>query len=268
MLLHFSYEMQDGFSQNVRDHHFSLMCIPRDTNRQRVIETNVAISPCSYKAEDTDFFGNRIIYGEAIDPHDSFSVKISGTVETGLAPEEHRDTEQNVIFGLRTPLTAPGEKLRALYAELEKEAPAAVYDRAVYYMNAVGRLMEYVPGSTSVLTGAEGAAREGRGVCQDYAHILISLLRMAGIPARYCVGMMTGEGASHAWAEAFCRGYWYGFDPVNGLLVDSSYIKLSHGRDYTDCIVNKGVFRGSCIENKTVSVSVAQIDNNGETDNS
>ena len=258
MQLNFSYDMHDSFSLPVREHHFSLMCIPRDTNRQRVLECHTEISPCSYQAEDRDFFGNRYIYGEAIAPHDSFHVRIYGTVETGLACEEHYDTEQLALFRLQSAYTCFGPAMRALYAELSDGAPeaGAAYENALYLMHGVHSLMRYDPTATDIHTTAECAAAQRCGVCQDYAHILLSLLRAREIPARYVVGMMAGEGASHAWVEANCRGYWYGLDPTNDLLVGDGYIKLSHGRDYSDCIVNKGVFRTVCLEQKQISLRV------------
>ena len=97
-----------------------------------------------------------------------------------------------------------------------------------------------------------------KGVCQDYAHILIALLRMMRIPARYVVGMMIGEGFSHAWVEMEADGRWYGLDPTNDVLVGENYIKISHGRDYNDCIVNKGVFTGMASQKQDISVIVCE----------
>ena len=100
----------------------------------------------------------------------------------------------------------------------------------------------------------------GAGVCQDYSHVLLSLLRMAGMPARYVVGLMQGEGESHAWVEANCRGYWYGIDPTNHLLINESYIKLAHGRDYGDCMISRGISRNPrAIQTMDVSVSVNPV---------
>ena len=82
---------------------------------------------------------------------------------------------------------------------------------------------------------------------------------MENIPARYVVGMMLGEGASHAWVEAFCRGYWYGFDPTNNKLVNDEYIKVSYGRDSSDCPVIKGNFYGNGIQTQKEEVSVEEI---------
>lgn len=92
-------------------------------------------------------------------------------------------------------------------------------------MRAVYTHFKYVTGSTQIHATAEEALKLGEGVCQDYAHIMLSLLRIEGIPCRYVVGIMQGEGASHAWTEVLCNGYWYGFDPTNNKLVDDEYIK-------------------------------------------
>ena len=95
-------------------------------------------------------------------------------------------------------------------------------------------------------------------MCQDYAHIMISMCRMAGIPCRYVVGMLIGEGLSHAWVEIEDNGMWYGIDPTNGIKVSENHIKISHGRDYGDCLINQGVFTGTAKQIQTVSVSVQE----------
>jgi transglutaminase-like putative cysteine protease len=92
--------------------------------------------------------------------------------------------------------------------------------------------------------------------------VYIAILRMAGIPARYTVGMMQGEGESHAWAEANCNGYWYGIDPTNALLINESYIKISHGRDYGDCMISRGIFSNPrAVQTMKVGVSVCPRQN-------
>lgn len=96
----------------------------------------------------------------------------------------------------------------------------------------------------------------GRGVCQDYAHIYITLLRMAGIPARYVCGLIIGEGASHAWVEALCDGRWLAFDPTNDCLVLDNYIKLGHGRDSADCAINRGLMWNGGTQEQKISVLV------------
>lgn len=116
--------------------------------------------------------------------------------------------------------------------------------------------LNYIKGSTDVNTTAEEAMENKCGVCQDYAHIMLSLLRLRNISARYTVGMFVGEGETHAWVEVLSNGKWYGFDPTNNLLIDNNYIKISSGRDATDCSVNKGIFRGFSSQLQTASLSV------------
>ena len=93
-------------------------------------------------------------------------------------------------------------------------------------------------------------------MCQDYSHILISLCHMEKIPARYVVGMLEGEGLSHAWVEIYENGMWIGLDPTNDLVVGEQHIKVSSGRDYGDCTINQGIFTGAANQTQTASVVV------------
>ena len=115
-----------------------------------------------------------------------------------------------------------------------------------------------MPGTTGVQTTAEEAWQLGTGVCQDYAHIYVTLLRMRGIPARYVCGMMLGEGESHAWAEVLCGGRWVGFDPTNDRPVLNHYIKLGHGRDAADCAINRGLMWSGGAQWQNISVCVQE----------
>ncbi|MCC8067305.1 MAG: transglutaminase family protein [Clostridiales bacterium] len=125
-------------------------------------------------------------------------------------------------------------------------------------MRALHDRFSYVQGVTDVQTTAEEAMALGKGVCQDYSHILLSLCRMHRIPCRYVVGMLIGEGLSHAWVEVCSNGRWYAFDPTNNLIVDDAHIKISAGRDYHDCIVSQGVFVGRTTQTQTVAVRVRE----------
>ena len=88
---------------------------------------------------------------------------------------------------------------------------------------------------------------------------MITLCRMANIPARYVVGMLIGEGESHAWVEAAQDGRWYGLDPTNNVMVGENHIKISHGRDYNDCLINQGMFTGMAAQHRTITVQVEEI---------
>ena len=245
MLLDYIYRMELEFSEPVRDQYFSLMCLPRDTERQYAYEPEISVRPDIRLMRDTDGMGNIKLYGAVFEPHDSFGIMVEGQVETSSSPhEEYEDPGSVELYRWLTPseFTTAGSCVKKLYDEKSSDAPEDQYGRALYYAGVVRDALRYVPGSTDSWTSAEQALALGSGVCQDFAHVYIALLRLAGIPARYTVGMMQGEGASHAWAEANCRGYWYGIDPTNALLIDENYIKISHGRDYRDCMISRGIF--------------------------
>lgn len=177
-------------------------------------------------------------------PHEDFEIRIRGRAETGLDIFESctADALDGAVFRAQTPLTAPGDAIRFFHKSLP--LPALDYEKAICIMHSLHDTLRYLPGSTLVHEPAETALAQGQGVCQDYAHIMLSLLRMEGIPARYVTGMTMGEGASHAWVEALCRGFWYGFDPTNNLLVDDGYLRAACGRDSADCAIIRGTFLG------------------------
>ncbi|MCC8102136.1 MAG: transglutaminase family protein [Clostridiales bacterium] len=130
---------------------------------------------------------------------------------------------------------------------------------AITLMHGLYEHFTYVQGVTDVRTTVEEAMVLGKGVCQDYSHILLSLCRIWKIPCRYVVGMLIGEGLSHAWVEICSGGCWYALDPTNNLIVDDQHIKISAGRDYRDCIVSQGVFVGRTTQTQTVAVRVKEI---------
>jgi transglutaminase-like putative cysteine protease len=114
----------------------------------------------------------------------------------------------------------------------------------------------YEPGTTKVQSTADEILSAGAGVCQDFAHLTIGVLRLAGIPSRYVSGYLApasddnvesvGAQASHAWLEAQLPGAgWTGFDPTNGCQVDQRHIRVAVGRDYSDVPPMRGVYRSS-----------------------
>ncbi|MBR0373701.1 MAG: transglutaminase family protein [Mogibacterium sp.] len=263
MQLSFSYHLTLDFSEPVEDQYFSFLCLPRETARQRVLSLTTEVRPAANLSQDADGSGNPQLYGVVRAAHRSFDLAVSGTVETGAALyEEYQDPADVTLVRYLVPsrYTEPGPALRALYEAAQLSAPAEPYDKLLYYSNCVRESLRYVPASTDVRTAAEDAVRLGTGVCQDYAHVLTALLRMAGVPARYVVGIMQGEGESHAWVEANCRGYWYGIDPTNNTLLTDGYIKFAHGRDYADCMISRGVFRNPRAEQSaTVTATVTPL---------
>ena len=218
--------------------------MPVDTARQQVLTLQYRVSGCENVREAVGQFGSRRIYGCIDRPHTDFTIAVSGQVRTGLEIFEDfsEDPINSAVFRVQSGLTQPGPAIRAFHDCLHLGGSA--YDRALTIRRAVHEAFQYIPGTTAAHESGEAAFARKQGVCQDYAHVMLSLLRMEGIPARYVTGMLPGEGASHAWVEAQCGAWWYGFDPTNDLLVDDSYSRVSCGRDSADCAIIRGTFLG------------------------
>ena len=217
---------------------------------------NISVSGCENVRQTLGQFVSRRIYGCIEQPHTDFAIRVSGQVRTGLAiyEEYSEDPLESAAFRVQSGLTQPGPSIRAFHDSLSLKGSA--YDRALTIRKAVHEAFCYLPGTTAAHESGETAFSRREGVCQDYAHVMLSLLRMEGIPARYVAGMLLGEGASHAWVEAQCGGYWYGFDPTNDLLVDNGYIRASCGRDSADCAVIRGTFYGLAAQVQREQVTV------------
>lgn len=170
--------------------------------------------------------------------------------------EYNEDPLKSAIFRVQSQLTQPGPVIRAFHDALPLSGNA--YDRALAIHKSVHEAFHYQSGTTAAHESAEAVFARKQGVCQDYAHVMLSLLRMEGIPARYVTGTLLGEGTSHAWVEAQCGGYWYGFDPTNNLLVDDSYIRVGCGRDSTDCAIIRGTFYGLACQVQREQVTVEE----------
>ena len=123
---------------------------------------------------------------------------------------------------------------------------------------------EYRKGVTTVETGADEIWRLKAGVCQDFAHILLVMLRRVGIPARYVSGYicpkgqeLRGERATHAWVEVCVPFYgWIGLDPTNNCIASNRHVRLAIGRHFTDCTPVKGTYKGSSEHTLEVSVTI------------
>ena len=139
---------------------------------------------------------------------------------------------------------------------------------------AIHRHFDYTPKATRVDSPIDEALRTGKGVCQDFAHVMISLVRLLKIPCRYVSGYKaprSGEGnlragersglASHAWVEAWLPGWgWVGFDPTNDELASERHIRTAVGRDYADVPPTKGLYKGESKGELAVQVIVLQAD--------
>ena len=165
-----------------------------------------------------------------------------------------------------TPLTTADERLRALADEVRAQAGrgATSEQTAALVSDAVSRTISYADGITTVKTTAAQAAAGGRGVCQDYAHIMLALCHLTGLPARYVSGHLLGQGGTHAWVEVIVpRGEHaeaVAFDPCNGRRTDGGYVTVATGRDYSDVAPVSGSYSGSSAGRLTAGRRVGVLD--------
>lgn len=258
--LAFYYMLRIRFSAPVTDHRFSIRCVPQDNERQKIRQMEISVLPRKSLSNSLDSFGNYCIFGHCKKPHDLFQVVVKGTACTGMAAAEYAGKDYQMgRYRYQTAYTRPGPALTAFFQQFVFREGASNLEKSRQMMEALYRNFSYVQGVTDFMTTAEQAMEIRKGVCQDYSHILISLCRMAGIPARYVVGMLIGEGASHAWVEIFDNEYWIALDPTNMLVVDDEHIKISSGRDYNDCVINQGIMVGNAQQSQEVEVLVQEI---------
>ena len=198
-----------------------------------------------------------------IDPESTFSLT-EGWIKAkpSVTPAAGTIADYERIFRCQTPWTRQGAELHAFTASFNLCNSLTPSQKAEEIMHRVHDKLVYDKTLTDANTDAESAIHLSGGVCQDYAQIMISVCRALGIPARYATGMLIGEGESHAWVEICDSGRWTGFDPTNDVNVTDSYIRISAGRDHSDCSINRGIFRlltPGTIQTQTVSVSVREL---------
>jgi len=165
-----------------------------------------------------------------------------------------RDTESLLAFGEELGLSRQDDPLTLL-----RRLNAKIYEA-----------FEYVPQSTRVDSPIDDALAARQGVCQDFAHVMIALVRRMGIPCRYVSGYLfhnhkgserSTDGASHAWIEAWLPSLgWVGFDPTNKTLATDRHIRVAIGRDYWDVPPNRGAFKGNARSELGVAVRVQTTD--------
>ncbi len=270
--------MELTFSAPVTEHHFVFRCLPMEDRQQRCYGLEYSIEPSGRILELTDGFSNRTCVGEAMEFHDSLRVRACGTVFVDRSQEGEKAAAAHPLFRFPSVYTVADEGLRRFLEDTKRAwgsgglsgtntskaggeravEPGRSREFLVYLMNTLYSYFSYVPGKTDVTTTAAQALEGGGGVCQDYAHIFLALCRLMGIPARYVAGMMVGEGATHAWTEVWILGAWIGFDPTNNRLAGDQYIKLSHGRDFGDCTIDKGCFKGFAAQKQNIYVKVEE----------
>jgi transglutaminase-like putative cysteine protease len=217
--------------------------------------------------EYLDHFGNDVRHFDILESHERLVVTASSEV---LTPERLIDAKplsllEEYDYLMPTAYAPAGKAVRELVSEARCDGTPA--ERAHALMRAVRERLAYVPGATTVHTTGEDALAAGRGVCQDFAHVLIAACRLDGIPARYVSGYIyepEREGddvATHAWVDVCddSRG-WVSLDPTHAQEQTEIYVRVGVGRDYADVPPSRGLYKGDAKERLSVRVSLRSLD--------
>jgi transglutaminase-like putative cysteine protease len=252
MNISLQYNFEINFSEPIINHTFSLRVTPRETAYYDIIK----FTTNDHLKHTKDGFGNTISFGRIKPEHNIFDINAYAKIRfyanyheknIGVAPELF-------LFDLR--LTDSDTKLLdELYTPNNCSISATAMADEI--KSIIYNTFEYKQGITTSNCTINKLLEVRAGVCQDFAHLMIAILRRNKIPARYVNGFVVGEGESHAWVEYFDGKYWLGADPTHNILItDEPYIKLAHGRDASDVTINKGLFYGKTVQSMKISAII------------
>ncbi len=280
---------------------------PLTTPWQLVLDSRVTVSPPTHLFGYVDYWGSVVHTFDLQQPHSEMVITGRSVVETTMGPgdvsggarprpgleaadsspldftwaalEEAVFCDQYAEYLSPTAQVPQDGRLSEVAASLAARrdgpagtgsgrmdsGPAAAAERAVAW---VGDQLTYVSGTTGVHTSAIEAWEGGEGVCQDFAHLTLAVLRAMGMPARYCSGYVhphgnaevgeTVKGESHAWIE-YWAGAWIPVDPTAGRSIGEHHVLVARGRDYSDVPPGKGIFHGGPTAGLDVTVELTRL---------
>jgi transglutaminase-like putative cysteine protease len=265
----------------VRDSANQVILYPIQDDFQEVIKHDIKITGDPLVDVHIDYYGNEVGSFTHTTPHTKLEITSRMLVNT-----KHRMYPMDDMFAgqqwndlyrlnhqvafidfLRQEYFEGLDELKALI-EAQKIPNETPYQLAMRFCKYVYENFDYIKGVTTVETTLDEIWKLKAGVCQDFAHILMEMLRLVNIPARYVSGYicsskatMRGEGATHAWAEAYIPNYgWLGLDPTNNIIANENHVRLAVGRNFSDCSPVKGVYKGAAGHTLDVAVSVGNRD--------
>jgi transglutaminase-like putative cysteine protease len=250
---------------------------PRSDTRQNVILNRVETIPATRSHRYIDYWGTAVTAFDLHAPHTDLTVTASSVVETERGEPAVEEVSWSDLRSLAvidrfdellrpTAHTPTGKRIVSVAKKIAKSyGPAEAVIAAGKWLRDE---LDYLPGTTGVHTSGLDALNEGKGVCQDFVHLSLMVLRAMGIPGRYVSGYLhpkrnavvgeTVDGRSHAWIEAWTGGWWY-FDPTNDTEITEQYVSVGAGRDYTDVSPLKGIYSGEGATDLDVIVEVTRL---------
>jgi transglutaminase-like putative cysteine protease len=256
---------------------------PRRDDTQHCLSFELTTEPQARITASRDYLGNIVHHFDVLRPHRELTITAQALVTTNPAPSPNRLTpaawdeldalvEQGDYWEMLIPskFARPTALLRDLADELRVARRDDPLSLLLEITTGLYRALTYTPRATRVDSPIDEALQQRRGVCQDYAHIMIALVRELGIPCRYVSGYLyhrrddapqSAPDATHAWIEALLPQLgWVGFDPTNNTPVGERHIRVALGRDYADVPPTRGVFKGQADTELGVAVQVRLAD--------
>jgi transglutaminase-like putative cysteine protease len=289
--MHFTirYLSEYRYDGAVTDNLNALRVRPAATLWQHCDEFHTRVEPDARVSRHVDYFGTEVQEFAVVGPHDELTIDVRAHAVTREPAPPH----EGAWGGVRSPeyVEAAGEYtlpwkdqpqiagLESLGAEMRADTPLQTLQRLC---QEIPQRFEYRRGATYVGSDVGHLLETGAGVCQDFAHLGIVLLRRHGIAARYVSGYLWAASAdggaksvevdTHAWLEALLPSTeaggepaWVSADPTNRGLADESYVKIGHGRFYSDVPPVKGIYRGTASSEVTASVTMSRLDLSEDT---
>jgi transglutaminase-like putative cysteine protease len=247
------------YTESVRLSFNEVRMRPRDRGSQRTLSFSLLSNPAAVPRSRIDYFGNYVHRVDVKTPHDVLEFVVEAVVEN-TEPRRRRLAEWSpetlagdprLEYALPSPRVPLTEVTRGLWREWNGDDNS--FDAVLATAQRIPTELRYVTGATTVESSIEDLLAGGAGVCQDFTHLFLALLRGAGWPARYVSGYLgpSGEqtvieGQSHAWAEVCgADGRWVGLDPTHGNFTGVHHLRLAAGRDYGDVAPHRGLFYGT-----------------------
>jgi transglutaminase-like putative cysteine protease len=286
------HETTYQYAADVVHSHHLLHLVPRPTPYQECLEHEIVVSPENHRrVNELDAFGNPLVRLELAQPHRELKVVSQMLIEVHPRPAVSLETAEpwqkvrdsfayrgawpsrDQLEAARFRHESPHVRLKQSFTDYS--APCFPEGRSMLacaedLSSKLHDDIRYVPGATTVSTSPTEVLETRHGVCQDFAHLMISCLRSRGLPARYVSGYLrtnaaqadsgeklVGDAASHAWVSVWSPPYgWIEFDPTNGCLAGTDHIAVAWGRDFGDVSPLRGVILGGADHKLSVTVLV------------
>jgi len=279
------------YTDTVEFSHHELHLSPRPVSNQKLIDDRIETAPTASVLDPWwDSFGNRSTHLSIQQPHSELTVtghvlvEIQPTPEplpmatgpwekvmTSLRTSQRSEDQDAYSYCFNSPMITCTPELRA-FAEASFTPGRPVLDAAIELMGTIHEQFEYHAEATTIATPLSEVLANRQGVCQDFAHLQIGMLRSLGLAARYVSGYLrtipppgqprlVGADASHAWLSVYCPEIgWVDLDPTNNAVPSSDHVTLAWGRDFSDVTPIRGVMYGGGDHAIDVSVDVEPLD--------